>query len=326
MNPTRAQELAVLRSVTYASLFDYPLTLAQLRESLVEVEAADATILSCWHHSAWLQSAIEHREGLFFTIGRADMISTRAKREALSRDLLHRDRRMFRFVAGMPFVRMVALSGSLAHLNAEPSADIDLFIITKSDRVWCVTVAALLIAKVMGWRGRLCLNYVISERQLAIAPADLFSANQIIHLRPVMGWATYQRFLDANPFVTRHYPNFRSVRPSDVGGPPWWRAVAEQLLSFGIAPLAERFSRVAYRWHLTRRSASWRSGGQVRMDDECLKLHTCSHREETMARFEAAVVTALAGGEARRAHTRPPNLDVPKVVTPARMRAVSTAS
>ncbi len=30
MKPTRAQELAVLRSVIYASLFDYPLTLAQL--------------------------------------------------------------------------------------------------------------------------------------------------------------------------------------------------------------------------------------------------------------------------------------------------------
>ena len=30
MKPTRSQEMAVLRSVAYASLFDYPLTLAQL--------------------------------------------------------------------------------------------------------------------------------------------------------------------------------------------------------------------------------------------------------------------------------------------------------
>ena len=31
-----ANELAVARSVLYASLFDYPLTLAQLRQTLIE--------------------------------------------------------------------------------------------------------------------------------------------------------------------------------------------------------------------------------------------------------------------------------------------------
>ena len=44
MKPTRTQELAVLRSVVYASLFDYPLTLAQLRATLVEVSADEATL------------------------------------------------------------------------------------------------------------------------------------------------------------------------------------------------------------------------------------------------------------------------------------------
>ena len=39
MNPSREQELAVLRSVIYASLFDYPLTLEQLESSLVGVRA-----------------------------------------------------------------------------------------------------------------------------------------------------------------------------------------------------------------------------------------------------------------------------------------------
>ncbi len=85
----------------------------------------------------------------------------------------------------MPFVRMVALSGSLAHLNAEGSADLDLFVITAPHRVWSVTVATVVLSKLLGWRKRLCMNYVVSERALAIEPQDLFSANQIIHLRPV---------------------------------------------------------------------------------------------------------------------------------------------
>jgi len=46
VTPTRAQELALLRSVTYASLFDYPLTLAQLHASLVEMRADRASVAS----------------------------------------------------------------------------------------------------------------------------------------------------------------------------------------------------------------------------------------------------------------------------------------
>ena len=88
---------------------------------------------------------------------------TRARREALSRELLDRDRRILSLVAGMPFVRMVALSGSLAHLNAEGSADLDLFVITAPERVWSVTVAAVVLSKLLGWRKHLCMNYVVSE-------------------------------------------------------------------------------------------------------------------------------------------------------------------
>ena len=65
----------------------------------------------------------------------------------------------------MPFVRMVALSGSLAHLNADGEADLDLFVITAPGRVWSVTLTTLLRARLLGWRRRLCLNYVVSERR-----------------------------------------------------------------------------------------------------------------------------------------------------------------
>ena len=120
MTPTRAQELAVLRSVVYASLFDYPLTLAQLHASLIGVRAdADddcgvvARRARCCRRRSSIATACTSRAG------RGDLVDTRARREALSRELLDRDRRILSLVSAMPFVRMVALSGSLAHLNAE---------------------------------------------------------------------------------------------------------------------------------------------------------------------------------------------------------------
>jgi hypothetical protein len=314
--PTPAQERAFVQSVVYASLFDYPLSITQLREGLIG-EIADEDTLARWYAaSPRLQATVEHRDGYYFPRGRDDLLEIRRYREALSRRLLHELASPLRFLTRMPFVRMVALSGSLAHLNAESDADLDLFVITKAGRVWSVTVTTLAIARLLGWRARLCLNYVVSERALMVEPADLFSANQIIHLQPVHGVGIYRRFIEANRFIKRFYPNF-SPRLGTVGGPGFsapvegpvpstleWsaagsstRTVIDHLLDWTIAPLYERVCRALYGYHLRSRAHTWRSRDQVRLENECLKLHTSSHRREVMERFERALDEAAAAAD-----------------------------
>lgn len=227
------------------------------------------------------------------------MIATRRRREAASRRRLRAHGPALRFVASLPFTRMVALSGSLAHLNAARGADLDLFVIAAPNRVWSVTTTALIAARLLGWRRHLCLNYVVSERRLAVGPADLFTANQIIHLRPLSGIDVYRRFLDTNPFVDRLYPNFRprGEWPLVPPGPRrWWKPAVERVLNLlMVAPAYERMCRALYGWHLRRQAPRWRSRDQVRLEDECLKLHTTSHRAEILARFEAAMAEVVGG-------------------------------
>jgi len=287
---TREQELAVLRSVTYASLFEYPLTVEQLHQSLIGVRADQDSITTWWRSSGLLQSTIEYRDGLFFPAGRSDLIATRSRREGVSKKLLERDRRILTLLSRLSFVRMVALSGSLAHLNAEGSADLDLFVITAPGRVWVVTVTMLLLSKLLGVRRHVCMNYVVSQSALSIERQDLFSANQIIHLRPLFGSNVFASFVTANPFVRTFYPNFDLPKPQA----PSPRSSIETILSLGPAQLAERVCRALYRWHLRRKSASWQSRDDVRLDDECLKLHTSSHRAETMRRFDSAMTAAMS--------------------------------
>jgi hypothetical protein len=290
--PTRDQELAVLRSVIYASLFDYPVTLEQLHQALVGVRVEDKeSIERWWRSSELLQSTIEYRDGLFFPAGRGDLIATRSRREALSRDLLDRDRKILSMVSRMPFVRMVALSGSLAHLNAEGSADLDLFVITAPSRVWSVTFAVLVLSRLLGWRKHICLNYVVSERAMTITPEDLFSANQIIHLRPVFGDDVFQRFVKSNAFVRNYYPNFELEAKPQAPSP---KPVMERVLSLGPAQAGERLARAVYGWHLRRKAASWLSRDQVRLEAQCLKLHTSSHRASTLDKFNRAMNDAIA--------------------------------
>jgi len=286
--PTPAEERAFIASVLYASIFDYPLTADQLHETLIGVRANPGVARAWYEASAVLQSAIEHHDGSFFPRGRRDLIELRRQREAISKSMLRDLRRPLSVVTHMPFVRMVAVSGSLAHLNADGEADLDLFVITRGGRVWSVMTTVLVLSRVFGWRRRLCVNYIISERQLAVEPCDLFSANQIVHLRPLSGGDIYHRFLEANRFVTTIYPNFtpRHVESTCI---KWWMRTAERLLDWTVAPLYERLCRRAYSWHLHRRAHAWPSRDQVRLEPECLKLHTNSHRQAVLERFACAV-------------------------------------
>jgi hypothetical protein len=132
---------------------------------------------------------------------------------------------------------------------------------------------------------------------LALDQQDLFTASQIIHLKPLVGQAVYRRFVAANPFVARFYPNFHVPSTGRIGSRSSrlvarFKGQAESAMAVPSA-FVEWVCRGAYRAYLMRRAAGWQSPEQVRLEPDCLKLHTKSHRRSVLARFEHAVHAAL---------------------------------
>jgi hypothetical protein len=295
------EELAIARTVIYASLFEYPLTLDQLRRALVESDQTEAEIFSTFCSSEQLPVIIEYRDGFFFPVGQRELIARRREREARSHAFLERHRRLLRVVCAVPYTRMVALSGSIAHFNLESGGDLDLFIVTRGRHVWSVAVAVLVLAKLLRRRHILCANFVVSDTHLGFTEQDLFTANQVIHLRPLLGARLLDDILAANPFIGRLYPNFRVDDTQSslcVLGHAVKRmkAIVERLC---LAPsrLVELFCRHAYGWHLRRRATSWRSPEGVQQQPDYLKLHTHSHRRSVLERFDRAMRDALHRAE-----------------------------
>ena len=207
------REIAIARSVVYASLFDYPLTLEQLHYALIESDQTRPEILAVYEGSELLHDIVEYRDGFFFPRGRDDLIEERRRREARSDRFLEQHRLVLRLICALPFTRLVALSGSIAHRNLEPNGDLDLFIVTRGPRVWTVTVMLLVLTRLLGQRRTVCANFLVADTHLAVDQPDLFTANQVIHLQPLAGAEMIDRFRAANPFVARCYPNSATGRP-----------------------------------------------------------------------------------------------------------------
>ncbi len=290
-------EDAIARSVLYASLFDYPLTLAELRQTLIRSRQTASEILATVRGSTALQEVVESRDGYFFPAGHSHLLDTRRRRETRSRAFLSVHRPLLWLIAACPYVRLVALSGSIAHLNLEAGGDLDLFIVTRGRRVWSVAVFVVVLAKLLGRRRTLCANFIVSDAALTFASTDLFTASQIIGLTPIAGADMFQRLLEANPSVSEYYPNFHAADRASArlrrGRRSNWVKRAMETALYLPSAIAETLCRRAYRGYLERRSARWESPDQVVLGDCVLKLHTRSHRADVLERFEHAVHDAL---------------------------------
>ena len=209
LNPTlQTVQIAILRTIAYADLFDYPLTLDQVHRYLVNVTALPATVHSALHSEWLVPRRLTCAHGFYCLAGREAIIQTRLRRAEISARLWPKARRYGLSIASLPFVRMVAITGTLAVNNVEADADIDYFIVTTPRRVWLARSLAIALVH----RGRLegieiCPNYVISTDALDQFDRSLFSAHELAQMVPLYGLDLYQRLIHTNRWAKAYLPN-----------------------------------------------------------------------------------------------------------------------
>src|SRR5689334_14464241 len=133
-NPALAR--AILHTLHYADLFDFPMTLAELTRYLIECRASEAEVARELAENPGLQAAVTHRGDDYYLAGRDGLPAVRRERAAASAALWRRARRYVQWVQWLPFVRMVAVTGALAMDNVGQRVDIDLLIVAAPGRIW----------------------------------------------------------------------------------------------------------------------------------------------------------------------------------------------
>jgi Glycosyl transferases group 1 len=266
--PSKDIAHAVRKTIEYATLFQYPLSRDELRERLFEVRV-DATAFDTALNSIGYEPDPK-------------LVALRSQREQITGRAIQEVRPHLHTLAWVPFVRMIAFSGSTAHGNMTTTEDVDLFMVVEEGKLWAVFLAAVLWAKAKGLRKRLCMNYLISDAALPLFEHDVFTAQQVASLKPIYGKSVYDRFIAANPFVSRWFPNFEPSRHRKVYGeiePHPSKRWFETVLRFGAVQVLERISRLVLGRYLTRKICS---DSDVQLDPRRLKLHLHSHKQAVL--------------------------------------------
>lgn len=117
--------------------------------------------------------------------------------------------RIARFLYRFPYVKAIAVSGSLSKNFATDKTDIDFFIITAANRLWIARTCMHIFKKLTFLTRRqnwYCMNYYVDEEAMEIKEKNIFTAVEIVTLLPMHGKDSLDKFIKANSWTETFFP------------------------------------------------------------------------------------------------------------------------
>ena len=226
---------AIVRTVAYFDMFDFPLTDFEVWK-FISIKCG----LSDVRRALKELSSVQSKNGFYFLRGRSEIIKTRLKRYIYTYRKFKRAMRVAKIFKFIPWIKMIAISNIIGAHNLRDESDIDFFIITKTKKIWLTRFFCSSVAQTLGLRpkkgderDKVCLNFYVSEEMMDISGLmldsqggvghpigcptpknnDIYFKYWLINLVPIYDAGnTYKNFIRENNWIKNYFPNWRLVQ------------------------------------------------------------------------------------------------------------------
>jgi hypothetical protein len=281
---------AVLKTLAYFDLFDYPLTVVELHRFLIIKEPT--SFGGTLHAIQNVKNLIDSRSGFYFLKNREAIIETRRQRYLLAEEKYLIALKNIKLLSHCPGILAIFVCNSLAYNNSRAESDLDLAIITNKNRIWTARFFAAALMKLLHRRptpenskNKICLSFFLSEEDLnseKFAYADdIHFAFWLRQFYPVFDPENYYaKIQKENEWAG--LPNFFGTIANDR------RKLLKKRKAFNF--FGRRIENLLKRWQVKRLPAEIRGqltkeNKNVVANDKILKLHTHDNREELNRRW-----------------------------------------
>ncbi len=226
---------ACLDCIAYFGIFNFPLKAEEIHlynscmASPEEVHQAMDTLV--------VGGQVFRHEGYYLTENKPEWIKQRQEGHKRALHLLDRSKIFVRLIASFPFVRAIAISGSLSKFSMGKTPDIDYFIITDPGRLWIARSLLHVFKKlsfITGHQHFFCMNYFIDTHALALKQRNQYVAIELATLLPVYNKTLIKRLMQENKWIVEFLPNHPGIARDDYmirTGRQYFKKLMENIIS-----------------------------------------------------------------------------------------------
>jgi predicted nucleotidyltransferase len=199
----------ILNTLAYFDVFRYPLTQTEIFFFL-QHHYEQEEFIKALYALVRMKQVVKLDE--FFSLqDDYSLAARRRKGNQAAKKLLDIANKVAGFLSSFPFVRGVAVSGSLSKNFADENADIDFFIITKKNKLWLARTFMHLFKKLTFLFHKehlFCMNYYVDEEGLLIKEKNIYTATELATLIPMRGIQAFADLYANNTWSREMLPNY----------------------------------------------------------------------------------------------------------------------
>lgn len=206
-------------------------------------------------------------------------------------------KRYVRFLQAVPFLKMVAVCNNLAFGKVHKNSDIDLFIISKKNRLFIVRSFVTLFLQILGVRrhgknikARFCLSFFIDEESMDLSKIaiknDIYLAYWVKSMVPLIERGVYKDFISKNRWAGYYFKNNEEfctgrnkiIKESVILN--FFRKIFELILNRKFGDFLENKLK---KWQIKRANKKINNAGDkssIIVSDHILKFHNIDRRRE----------------------------------------------
>ena len=214
-----------------SALLDYPFTFDEVVNYFLPSRNITGIELRSLISNGDLDIPFQIQDGYLFTRPSQSSVS-RLEREQFSSEKLRSASKFATMLTRLiPFVRTIAVTGSVAYGSARKWDDIDLFLVTQKNRLWISVFMALMMVRVSKLLGleaahllAFCLSYVHDEEgfreDASRNQINPLFARELLRAKPIAGKEEYGKILKVNNWVQEMFAKSYASRLRELDGCP----------------------------------------------------------------------------------------------------------
>lgn len=227
MTPSKLEK-AILLTVSYSNIFDFPLKKEEIKRRLIGSVTPSFRNLEKILAGLIEKKLLFEKEGFYFLKSSKNTVSSRKRREKIALKKSLDAQKFINFARKIPFIKAIVVTGSLSTNNTNLNDDVDWLIISSKHRLWIARPLVLLVSTLFNRRRRRngdhrdnswCFNMLMEESSLSLplSKKNIYTAYEVCQAKFVFDRGSVEElFLRKNRWASERLANFYEKRREET--------------------------------------------------------------------------------------------------------------